>query len=89
MSIGTRSRISAKAAQFTESVIREMTREALRHNAINLAQGFPDFPAPAEVKLAAQEAIASDINQYAITWGIARPAQCHSGENRGVAGADG
>ena len=69
MSIGTRSRISAKAAQFTESVIREMTREALRHNAINLAQGFPDFPAPAEVKLAAQEAIASDINQYAITWG--------------------
>jgi len=62
-------RISAKAAQFTESVIREMTREALRHNAINLAQGFPDFPAPAEIKLAAQQAIADDINQYAITWG--------------------
>jgi aminotransferase len=62
-------RISAKAAQFTESVIREMTREALRYNAINLAQGFPDFPAPAEIKLAAQQAIANDINQYAITWG--------------------
>jgi aminotransferase len=62
-------RISAKAAQFTESVIREMTREALRYNAINLAQGFPDFPAPAEIKLAAQQAIADDINQYAITWG--------------------
>jgi len=62
-------RISAKAAQFTESVIREMTREALKHNAINLAQGFPDFAAPAEVKRAAQEAIAADINQYAITWG--------------------
>jgi aminotransferase len=62
-------RISAKAAQFTESVIREMTRQALRHNAINLAQGFPDFPAPEELKRAAQQAIAADINQYAITWG--------------------
>jgi aminotransferase len=50
-------------------VIREMTREALRHNAINLAQGFPDFSAPEELKLAAQQAIAADINQYAITWG--------------------
>src|ERR1700681_3953082 len=65
----TGSRISVKAAQFSESVIREMTRQALRHNAINLAQGFPDFPAPAELKRAAQEAIAADINQYAITWG--------------------
>jgi aspartate/methionine/tyrosine aminotransferase len=62
-------RISAKAGQFTESVIREMTRLALRYNAINLSQGFPDFPAPAEIKRAAQEAIAADINQYAITWG--------------------
>jgi len=62
-------RISARAAQFTESVIREMTRQALRHNAINLAQGFPDFPAPEELKRAAQQAIAADINQYAITWG--------------------
>ena len=69
MTTANHGRISAKAAQFTESVIREMTREALRHNAINLAQGFPDFPAPAEIKLAAQQAIADDINQYAITWG--------------------
>ena len=69
MNLRPGSRISAKAAQFTESVIREMTREALRHNAINLAQGFPDFPAPEEIKRAAQEAIATDINQYAITWG--------------------
>ena len=46
-----------------------MTRLALQHNAINLAQGFPDFPAPAELKRAAAEAIAADINQYAITWG--------------------
>ncbi len=61
--------VSRKAQQFTESVIREMTRLALRHGAVNLAQGFPDFPAPAEVKDAAVRAIQTDINQYAITWG--------------------
>jgi aminotransferase len=61
--------ISAKAERFTESVIREMTRLAMQHSAVNLAQGFPDFPAPAEIKHAAQRAIAADINQYAITWG--------------------
>jgi aminotransferase len=61
--------VSDKAASFTESVIREMTRLAIRHGAINLAQGFPDFPAREEIKRAAQEAIAADINQYAITWG--------------------
>jgi aspartate/methionine/tyrosine aminotransferase len=61
--------LSVKAARFTESVIREMTRMAIQYKAINLSQGFPDFPAPAEIKRAAQEAIAADINQYAITWG--------------------
>jgi aspartate/methionine/tyrosine aminotransferase len=62
-------RLSAKAGQFTESVIREMTRLALQYDAVNLSQGFPDFAAPAEIKRAAQDAIAADINQYAITWG--------------------
>jgi aspartate/methionine/tyrosine aminotransferase len=62
-------RPSAKAVRFTESVIREMTRLARLHGAVNLSQGFPDFPAPAEVKEAAQRAIAEDVNQYAITWG--------------------
>jgi len=62
-------KISLKADQFTESVIREMTRVALRHGAVNLAQGFPDFPCPPELKRAACEAIQADINQYAITWG--------------------
>jgi aminotransferase len=52
-----------------ESVIREMTRLALKHQAVNLAQGFPDFPAPQIVKDAARQAIADDVNQYAITWG--------------------
>jgi aspartate/methionine/tyrosine aminotransferase len=62
-------RISARAERFTESVIREMTRLAAQHNAINLAQGFPDFPAPQAIKDAAVAAIQADVNQYAITWG--------------------
>jgi aspartate/methionine/tyrosine aminotransferase len=61
--------LSDRVSHFTESVIREMTRQAMVHGAINLAQGFPDFPAPAEIKQAAQEAIGADVNQYAITWG--------------------
>ena len=61
--------LSDKVAHFTESVIREMTRQAMLYKAVNLAQGFPDFPAPREIKEAAQEAIAGDVNQYAITWG--------------------
>jgi aminotransferase len=61
--------VSQKASSFTESVIREMTREALKHGAVNLSQGFPDFSAPEDIKRKAMEAIASDVNQYAITWG--------------------
>lgn len=60
---------STRTAQFSESVIREMTRLAIEHNAVNLAQGFPDFSAPEAIKNAAREAITADINQYAITWG--------------------
>jgi aminotransferase len=69
LGIQARHFLSDKVEHFTESVIREMTRQAMLHGAVNLAQGFPDFPAPAEVKRAAQEAIAADVNQYAITWG--------------------
>src|SRR5882757_3518987 len=65
----SRRMLSAKAEQFTESVIREMTRLALKHKAVNLSQGFPDFAAPEEIKEAARQAISDDINQYAITWG--------------------
>jgi aminotransferase len=81
-----RPRTSIKASQFTESVIREMTRLANAHGAVNLSQGFPDFPAPEVVKQAACQAIADDINQYAITWGskplreaIARDAMARRG----------
>src|SRR5215210_7642138 len=62
-------RVSKKASLFTESVIREMTREALKHGAVNLSQGFPDFSAPYDIKRRAMDAIDNDINQYAITWG--------------------
>ena len=65
----TKAMLSQKASQFTESVIREMTRLAQIHKAINLAQGMPDFEAPTEIKEAACRAIMAGINQYAITWG--------------------
>jgi len=61
---------SDRIGEFRESVIREMTRLALLNGAVNLAQGFPDFPAPARIKAAAQQAIAEDWNQYPITWGL-------------------
>jgi aspartate/methionine/tyrosine aminotransferase len=61
--------VSQKASLFTESVIREMTRVALKHGAVNLSQGFPDFAAPEDIKRVAMKAIEDDINQYAITWG--------------------
>jgi aspartate/methionine/tyrosine aminotransferase len=66
---------SKKAAQFTESVIREMTRLNQLHGGVNLAQGYPDFPAPAMIKEAACAAILADINQYAVTWGARRLRQ--------------
>ena len=67
-----KSAVSERTGLFTESVIREMTRQAIRHNAVNLAQGFPDFGAPDEIKEAARQAISADINRYAITWGAQR-----------------
>jgi aspartate/methionine/tyrosine aminotransferase len=60
---------SKKATQFTESVIREMTRLTQLYGGVNLSQGFPDFPAPDAVKEAACAAIRADVNQYAVTWG--------------------
>lgn len=65
-------RTARRTRTFTESVIREMTRVAREHEAINLAQGFPDFPAPQLLKDEACKAIQEDLNQYAITWGSAR-----------------
>jgi aminotransferase len=70
MSTESRRATSVKAASFTESVIREMTRLAAVHDAINLGQGYPDFPAPFELKEAAARAINEDHNQYPVTWGV-------------------
>src|SRR5258708_3856844 len=69
VAVAARRLLSAKTESFTESVIREMTRLALQHDAVNMAQGFPDFPASNELKEPAGQDIADDINQYAITWG--------------------
>jgi len=66
----SKDRISRKAASFTESVIREMSREAVKYGAVNLGQGFPDWSAPEDIKQKAIEAINADHNQYAVTWGV-------------------
>ena len=66
---------AARVGVFTESVIREMTRLAMEHGAINLAQGFPDFPAPADLLAAGARALADGHNQYAVTWGAPRLRQ--------------
>ena len=60
---------ATRLAGLRESVIREMTRLAIQHKAVNLAQGFPDFPPPPEIIAAAHQAIDAGLNQYAITWG--------------------
>lgn len=75
--------VSRKASLFTESVIREMTREALKYGAVNLSQGFPDFSAPYDIKRRAMDAIDNDVNQYAITWGSKdfRDAIAHKTKN--------
>jgi aminotransferase len=80
--------ISSKATQFTESVIREMTRLALQYGAINLSQGFPDFAAPEVLKKAAVDAIFADVNQYAITWGAPKLRTAIAEKTRRYIGVD-
>jgi aminotransferase len=70
--VSRRRLVSERSSRFSESVIREMTRLAQRHGAVNLSQGFPDFAAPEPLKAAAARAIEADHNQYAITWGAKR-----------------
>src|SRR2546430_11820933 len=67
--VSARAATAKRASTFTESVMREMTRISNQYGAINLAQGFPDFPMPEPMKDAACAAIHGDVNQYAITWG--------------------
>ena len=80
--------VSQKADRFTESVIRDMTRQANLYNAVNLSQGFPDFPAPEAIKSAACAAIEADINQYAITWGAKRFRDAIAEKTRWYLGLD-
>lgn len=64
-------RTSQRTSRFTESLIREMSRVAQKHGAINLAQGFPDWDPPAALVRAAKEAMDAGRHQYAVTWGSA------------------
>ncbi len=78
---------SRKAARFSESVIREMSRLCRAESGINLAQGFPDFAAPLPMKQAACRAIEADINQYAVTWGsdsLRRAIATRAGSHNGI-----
>lgn len=83
-----RSHIASRTGVFSESVIREMTRLAHLHGAMNLAQGYPDFPAPEFIKRAAIEAINADLNQYAITWGAPRLRRAIAEKTRRFYGLD-
>jgi L-glutamine---4-(methylsulfanyl)-2-oxobutanoate aminotransferase len=83
-----RSHVAGRTSVFTESVIREMTRLSMVHGAINLAQGYPDFPAPDFIKQAAIDAINADINQYAITWGSLRLRQAIAAKTKRFYGLD-
>lgn len=78
--------LANRVRYFTESVIRETTRLAQRHGAINLGQGMPDFDPPEELKEAACRAIRDGYNQYAVTWGIAPLRQAIAGKMRSFNG---
>lgn len=79
---------SVKASQFQESVIREMSRLAAQHKAVNLAQGLPDFPCPSELKEAVTRAVLDDVNQYAITWGDKLLRQAIADKNKTFLGIE-
>ena len=78
--------VSERSTRFTESVIREMTRLCQQHGGVNLAQGFPDFPAHAALKDEASRALQADVNQYAITWGAKRLRDALVAKTRRVSG---
>lgn len=61
--------LSQRTSQFTDSVIRRMTRVSMKYDAINLSQGFPDFDPPAEITDRLAEVAHTGPHQYAITWG--------------------
>ena len=61
--------LSTRTNSFTDSVIRRMTRIALKYDSVNLSQGFPDFQPPQALLDRLAEVTKEDFNQYAITWG--------------------
>jgi len=61
--------LSGRTENFTDSVIRRMTRVSLQYGAVNLSQGFPDFDPPKEILDRLAEVAHEDYHQYSITWG--------------------
>jgi len=80
--------VSERSTRFTESVIRQMTRLCNQHGGVNLAQGFPDFPAPEPIKREAARAVLADVNQYAITWGAKRLRDALVARSKRTSGLD-
>jgi aminotransferase len=80
--------VSERSTRFTESVIRQMTRLCNQHGGVNLAQGFPDFPAPEPIKREAARAVLADVNQYAITWGAKRLRDALAARSKRTSGLD-
>ena len=78
--------VAQRVAHFKTTIFAEMTALANEHNAINLGQGFPDFPAPQFIKQAAQEAISAEINQYAPAVGRLRLRQAIAGSMHNLYG---
>ena len=80
--------VSERSTRFTESVIRQMIRLCNQHGGVNLAQGFPDFPAPEPIKREAARAVLADVNQYAITWGAKRLRDALAARSKRTSGLD-
>lgn len=80
--------LAQRLTRIRESFIREMTRLAITHDAINLSQGFPDFDPPREVIEAAHHALDSGANQYTITWGLPALRQAIAAKMKRLYGLD-
>lgn len=80
--------LSKRTADFTDSVIRRMTRVALKYGAVNLSQGFPDFDPPAEILEALRQTADKDVHQYAVTWGAANLRAAIAKKQSGLMGMD-
>ncbi|MGI6654031.1 MAG: pyridoxal phosphate-dependent aminotransferase [Christensenellales bacterium] len=78
--------LSHRVSLFTDSVIRRMTRICMRYDAINLSQGFPDFPPPKELTDALKRVADAGPHQYAVTFGAQDFREALAAKQRMMAG---